>query len=180
MLVTSKGNGDPATVYGFEAVLSKHFGPLGISANYSYVVSSITSTKQVTAEDINGDLVQTYYQQTRPLQSQSPQIANVILSYGNAGWGTEANLSYNYTGRRLFAVSRLDGYDTYQDGVGEIDFSADQQLFANLKLSVKLINITNAPAVTEVVSGQYIHHDPIVIERDLNRMRGSIGISYRL
>jgi len=180
VLVTSKGNGDPATVYGFEAVLSKHFGELGISANYSYVFSRITSTKQVTAEDINGDLVQTYYQQKRPLQSQSPQIVNISLSYVSGPWGTSANLSYNYTGRSLIAVSRLDGYDTYQNGVGELDFSADQQLYSNLKLSVKLINLTNSQAVTEVESGQYVQHTPIIIERDLNKMRGSIGISYRL
>ena len=51
VLVTSKVNGAPATVYGTEAVLSKHFGGLGITANYSYVFSQITSTKQVTAED---------------------------------------------------------------------------------------------------------------------------------
>jgi outer membrane receptor protein involved in Fe transport len=180
VLVTSKGNGDPATVYGFEAVLSKHFGGFGISANYSYVFSQITSTKQVTVEDINGDLVQTYYQQKRPLQSQSPQIVNVDLSYLSQPWGTSANLSYNYTGQSLIAVGRLDGYDTYQDGVGELDFSADQQLFSNLKMSLKLINLTNSKAVTEVVSGQYVRHAPIVIERDLNKMRGSIGISYRL
>ena len=180
LLVTSKGNGDPATVYGFEAVLGKHFGGLGISANYSYVFSQITSTKQVTVEDINGDLVQTYYQQKRPLESQSPQIINLTLSYTSLAWGTSANLSYNYTGQSLIAVGRLDGYDTYQEGVGELDCSADQQLFANLKLSVKLINLTNSKAVTEVVSGQYVQHAPIIIERDLNKMRGSIGISYRL
>ena len=45
LVVTTKGNGDPATVYGFESVISKHFGGLGISANYSYVFSQITSTK---------------------------------------------------------------------------------------------------------------------------------------
>ena len=180
LLVTSKGNGDPATVYGFEAVLAKHFGGLGISANYSYVFSRIISTKQVTTEDINGDLVQSYYQQKRPLQSQSPQIVNLSLSYFSELWGTSANVSYNYTGQSLIAVGRLDGYDTYQEGVGEVDFSADQQLFSNLKLSVKLINLTNSKAVTEVASGQYIQHAPIIIERDLNRMRGTIGISYRL
>ncbi len=167
-------------MYGFEAVVAKHFGGLGFSANYSYVFSQITSTKQVTSEDIYGDLVQTYYQQKRPLQSQSPQIVNVILSYAGDPWGTSANLSYNYTGKSLIAVSRLDGYDTYQEGVGQLDFSADQQLLANLKLSVKLINITNAQAVTQVLSGQYIQHAPITIERDLNKMRGTIGISYRL
>ena len=180
LVVTTKGNGDPATVYGFESVISKHFGGLGISANYSYVFSQITSTKQVSTEDVYGDLIQSYYQQKRPLQSQSPQIINAALSYASEAWGTFGNLSYNYTGRSLLAVSRLDGYDTYQDGVGELDFSADQQLFSNLKLSVKLINLTNSKAVTEVASGQYIQHAPIVIERDLNKMRGTIGISYRL
>ncbi len=180
LLVTSKGNGDPATVYGFEAVVAKHFGGLGFSANYSYVFSQITSTKQVTSEDIYGDLVQSYYQQKRPLQSQSPQIVNAILSYASEPWGTSANLSYNYTGKSLIAVSRLDGYDTYQDGVGQLDFSADQKLLSNLRLSVKLINITNSQAVTQVLSGQYIQHTPITIERDLNKMRGTIGISYRL
>ncbi|HTY09900.1 MAG TPA: TonB-dependent receptor [Bacteroidota bacterium] len=180
LLVTTKGNGDPAKVYGFEGVASKHFGGLGITANYSYVFSQITSTKQVSAEDIYGDLVQSYYQQKRPLQSQSPQIVNVTLSYVSPAWGTSGNLSYNYTGKSLLAVSRLDGYDTYQDGVSELDLSADQQLFSSMKISIKVINLTNSKAVTEVVSGQYVQHSPIVIERDLNKIRGSIGISYKL
>jgi outer membrane cobalamin receptor len=180
VLVTSKGNGNPATVYGFEGVLSKHFGGLGVTANYSYVVSRITNTKQVTTVDINGDLVQSYVQQVRPLQSQSPQIANVILSYENKDWGVETNLSYNYTGRRLLAVSRLDGYDTYEDGVGEYDFSADKKLLENFNLSIKLINIFNSPAVTEVASGAYVKHAPIIILRDSNKMRASIGIAYKL
>ncbi len=179
VLSTQKVNGPPATVYGFEAVLSKHFGYFGITANYSYVVSRITSTKQVTAEDINGDLVQSYFQQTRPLQAQSPEIVNFIFSYDNTNWGTGLNLSYNYTGRRLLAVGRLDGYDTYQDGVGELDFSGEQTLFLNLKLNVKLINLTNAQEVTELASGEYVTHAPIVIERDLNKIRGSAGISYK-
>jgi TonB-dependent receptor len=180
VLVTSKANGNPATVYGFEAVLSKHFGGFGITANYSYVVSQITSLKQVTVEEPDGNLVQSSYEQTRPLESQSPQIANIILSYDNVSWGTELELSYNYTGRRLIAVAMLDGYDTYEDGVGELDFSGEQTLFFNnLKLNIKLINLTNSDDVTEIASGEYVKHAPIVIERDLNKMRGSIGISYK-
>ena len=179
VLETSKGNGDPATVYGLEAVLTKHMGPFGLSANYSYVVSRITSTEQVTVVDINGDLQQQFYVETHPLQSQSPQIANIILSFNSTPLGTGLNLSYNYTGRRLLAVSRLDGYDTYQNGAGVFDCSAEQALLPNLSFNVKLINITNAPAVTEVTSGNYVKHNPIVIERDLNKMRGLIGINYK-
>ena len=179
VLVTSKANGDPATVYGIESVLSKHFGGFGITANYTYVYSQVTNKKQVTVEDINGDLTQSYYQQKRPLESQSSQIVNVILSYVNKSWGTGINLSYNYTGRRLIAVSQLDGYDTYQEGSGTFDFSADEKLFSNLKLNIKLINLFNSPIVTDIVSGNYVKHNPIVILRDFNKLRGSIGVSYK-
>jgi TonB-dependent receptor len=180
VLSTSKGNGDPATVFGIEAVISKHFGGLGITANYSYVYSVVKSTKQVTVENISGDLVQSFYQQTRPLESQSPQVLNLILTYENKDWGTEGNLSYNYTGRRLIAVSRSDGYDTYEEGAGAFDFSADQRVISSLTISLKLINLFNSPLVTDVVSGNYLIHAPIIIQRNFNKLRGSIGISYKL
>jgi TonB-dependent receptor len=181
VLVTSKANGDPATVYGVEAVITKHFGEIGITANYSYVYSKTTTTKQVTTVDaFSGDLTQSFHQETRPLESQSPQIANVIFSYNNKNWGTDLNLSYNYTGKRLIAVGRLDGYDTYEDGTSEFDFSGEQELFSNFKLDIKLINLFSSPAVTEIASGDYVKHDPIVILRDINRLRGSIGIKYSL
>ncbi len=179
VLNTSKINGDPATVYGFEGVITKHLGVFGVTANYTYVVSKITSIKQVTIEDINsGDLTQSFYKETGPLQSQSPQIVNVMLSYDNLNWGTKLELAYNYTGKRLRAVAQLDGYDTYEEGVGQLDFSGEQILFFNLKLNVKLTNLTNAQDVTEIESGEYLKHAPIVIERDLNKMAGSAGISY--
>jgi TonB-dependent receptor len=179
VLVTSKVNGDPATVYGFEAVAAKHFGDFGISANYSYVYSNETSTKQVTIEDAAGDLTQTYHQESRPLESQSPQIANVKLSYENKNWGTDMSFSYNYTGRSLVAIARLDGYDTYEEARSEFDFSTDQDLLYNFSLNLRLVNMFNEPVVTDVASGEYVKHDPITILKDLNKMRGSIGISYK-
>ena len=179
VLSTSKGNGDPAMIYGLEAVVSKHFGDFGITANYSYIYSEVKSTKQVTVENMAGDLVQSFYQQTRPLESQSPQVLNVILTYENKEWGTNANLSYNYTGRRLVAVARSDGYDTYEEGSGAFDFSADQRLFSSFVISLKLINLASSPIVTDVVSGNYLIHDPITIQRNFNKLRGTIGISYK-
>ncbi len=181
IFVTTKGNGSPADVYGFEAVVARRFGPFGISANYSYVFSEITNMKLVPVLDAYGDptIPVPTYQQKRPLQSQSPHIVNVSLTYLNEDWGTGANLSYNYTGRRLLAVGLIDGYDTYQNGVGELDLSVDQNLFANLKLSLKLINLLNASVVTEVAPGQFIKHNPIVIQHDYTMLRGSLGISYK-
>ncbi len=180
VLSTAKGNGDPSIVEGFEAVLSKRFGHLGITANYSYVYSKVISIKQVTTVDaFSGDLTQTFYQQTHPLASQSPNIANLKVWYENKDWGTNASLSYNFTGKRLVAVSRIDGYDTYESGKHEVDFSADQKLIYNFILNIRLINLFNSPIETTVVSGEFVKHDPIVILRDINKIRGSIGVSYK-
>jgi TonB-dependent receptor len=179
VLSTSKGNGDPATIYGIEAVISKHFGGLGITANYSYVYSIVNTKKQVTTEDMAGDLVQSFYTETRPLESQSPQVLNLIITYENKEWETVGNLSYNYTGRRLVAVAYLDGYDTYEEGSGAFDFSADQHISSGFTFSLKLINLFSSPVVTDVVSGNYLMHAPLTIQRNFNKLRGTIGISYK-
>ncbi len=182
VFVTTKANGNPATVRGFEAVIAKRFGDFGIQANYSHVVSAITNPKLVPVLDAYGDPVIPVpaIVQTRPLQSQSPDLVNISLTFQDADWGTSMNLSYNYTGRRLVAVAQIDGYDTYQDGIGELDFSGEQTLIGNLRFNVKLINLLNATAVTEVASGVYIKHDPIIIQREFNKLRGSVGVSFRL
>jgi TonB-dependent receptor len=182
VFVTSKANGNPAMVYGLEAVLAKRFGDFGISANYSHVVSEITNVKLVPVLDAYGDPVvpPPWYTQKRPLQSQSPDIANLTLSYKNGDWGTGINLSYNYTGKRLVAVGQIDGYDTYEDAIAELDMSAEQYIFSNLKLSLKLINLLNSSVQTEVVSGDYIKHAPITILQDYNKTRGSIGLTLRI
>jgi len=182
VLVTTKANGAPATVRGVEAVIAKYLGDFGVSANYSHVWSAISNGKKVPTFDRFGDPINPapWYTQTRPLQAQSPDIFNLSLIFQDHDWGTGLNLSYNYTGRRLIAVGLIDGYDTYQDGLGELDFSGEQVLFVNLRLFVKLINLTNATAVTEIASGEYIKHDPIVIQREFNKFRGSVGLSFTL
>jgi hypothetical protein len=146
------------------------------------VISRITNTKLVPVIDAYGDPVQPVpaVVQTRPLQSQSPDIVNLSLSYLNPDWGTTMNVSYNYTGRRLIAVAQIDGYDTYQDGVGELDASGEQTLIGNLKFNIKLINLLNSTVVTEVASGDYVKHNPIVIQKEYNKFRGSVGLSFRL
>jgi outer membrane cobalamin receptor len=181
VFVTTKGNGDPAKVDGLEAQVAKQFGDFGISANYSYVHSEISSVKKTPRLDVWGDLVFPIasFRQLRPLASQSPHIANATLSYQNERWGTGVNLAFNYTGRRLIAVADVDGYDTYEDGIAELDFSAEQGLFSKLRLNLKLMNLLNSETVIEVPSGDVIRHPSIVIERDLNKMRGYIGIVYQ-
>jgi hypothetical protein len=177
-------NGPPADVYGAEISALMHFGNFGISGNYAQAYSR--TTDQVTivtlGTDIWGELgpVNTLVTRTRPLQDQSPVLANATLSYGNKQWGTGLQVSYNYTGRRLVGVGSQDGLDVYENGVGDIDFSADQIILPGLKLSIKLSNILNSVVVREAPSGAWMMHAPLLVEQDYNKFRGTIGISYRL
>ena len=181
---TTMTNGPAAEVYGAEISALVHFGNFGISGNYAQAYSR--TTDQVTivtlGTDIWGELgpVNTLVTRTRPLQDQSPVLANATLSYGNKLWGTGLQVSYNYTGRRLVGVGSQDGLDVYENGVGDMDFSADQIILPGLKLSVKLSNILNSVVVREAPSGAWMMHAPLLVEQDYNKFRGTIGISYRL
>ncbi len=181
VFVTSKINGNPADVYGIEVAGVKHIGDFGFSANYTYVYSSITEKILVPTLDENGSPIIPVpsFIRKRPLQDQSPSVANAAISYQNKQLGTGMQLSYNYTGKRLIAVSPIDGWDTYEDGVGEWDGSIDQQIFPGLKLSVKLINLLNSQDVIEVPSGDQTKHPSLVVERNFIKFRGSVGFTYR-
>ncbi len=180
VFTTTKANGNPADVYGLEVAAATHYGDLGVSANYTYVFSRMEQLTLVPTLDAYGDPIIPVpnYTRTRALQAQSPSIVNASISYTNKDWGTGVHVSYNYTGKRLMAVSAIDGWDTYEDGIGEMDCSADQDLLPGFKVSLKLINLLNAVAVTEVPSGDRTTHPDLVVQRDFNKLRGSIGITY--
>ncbi len=177
----TKGNGNPADVYGAEVSALVHLENFGISGNYTYVYSRITD--QVYCDTINqntGDQFTVYFKRTRPLQSQSPVLANATLSYENAQWGTGIRVSYNYTGRRLVAVNNYDALDIYEDAVDDMDCAADQEILPGLKLSLKLSNLLNSHVVQEIPSGELIKHPTMFVQRDTNRLHGTIGINFRL
>jgi len=176
----SKGNGNPADVYGVEESSIVHFGNFGISENFTYVYSRITDEVYSVAIDNQGNNVTTYFQRTRPLQSQSPVLANATLLYDNSQWGTGLRISYNYTGRRLSAVNNEDGHDIYEDAVGDMDCAADQEILPGLKVSIKLSNLLNSKIVEEVPTGKMMVHPTLFVQQDTNKLRGTVGISFRL
>ena len=106
-------------------------------------------------------------------------IANLSLIYNNKKLGTNIQLAYNLTGRRLETVSPDDGMDEYQNTIQDLDFSGEQTLFNNIKFYVKLVNLLNSPTEIEIPSGEYKKFQTLIIRKDFNRMRGSIGFSYR-
>jgi TonB-dependent receptor len=126
--------------YGAEFVAKKFFGNIGISVNYTYTNSQITTLKNITV-----NYVATTRNQTRPLQGQAANIGNVALLYKDQKSGIDAQLALAYTGERIAAVSRYYGLDTWEKPSTYLDFSAQKQLGKHFIVFVKANNLLNTP-----------------------------------
>jgi len=66
----------------------------------------------------------------RPLQGQSPWIANAFIDYDNSRTGTNIRALYNAYGPYIVQVSALGAPDIYQQPRHMVDIVASQRLFA--------------------------------------------------
>jgi len=130
-----------ATNYGAEFVAKKFFGNIGVSLNYTYTQSQITTPKSI---DVVNQGVSNR-NQTRPLQGQAANIGNVALLYKDQKNGLDAQLALSYTGERIAAVSKYYGLDTWEKPSTFLDFSAQKQLGKRFILFVKANNLLNTP-----------------------------------
>jgi outer membrane receptor protein involved in Fe transport len=135
-----------ATNYGFEAVLTKYFGPFGISANYTYTKSSITNDSMlVSYRDATGAIVSKRESETRPLQGQSNHIGNLSLIYKNPKIGLDFQAALVYTGERISFISPYLGLHYWQSPTTQLDLSFEKRIIKRLTFYGKINNLTNAP-----------------------------------
>ena len=176
-----------ATNFGAEIVFTKYFKNIGISGNYTYTNSKITTTKRIYGRDANGSIVNSEGTQTRPLQGQSDHIANLSLIYKNTNMGLDAQLSWVYTGQRINIVSPYLGLDYWQRGTSQVDFSAEKKI-ANTHFSVfaKLTNLLNNPIIVEVLKPNISQNLPdqsdpnrILVQKDILQQGYLFGIRYK-
>lgn len=185
-----------ATNYGFELVFVKYLRNWGISGNYTYTKSSITTTKRVYYRDANGFIQNappatpeypTPPTQTRPLQGQSDHIANISLIYKNAKLDFDAQLSWVYTGKRINIVSPYKDLDYWQRGTSQLDFSAEKRLLKNFSVFVKMTNLLNNPIIVEILHPNTLgglpeqtQDDKILVQKDVFQQTYLAGIRYKL
>jgi hypothetical protein len=146
-----------ATNLGFELVVIKYVGNFGISANYTYTKSSITTYKKTyhrmdpnnTASDFITDSVKV----TRPMQGQADHIANLSLLYKNQKIDFDAQLSLVYTGKYISQVSGWDGLDYWSMPNTSLDLSFEKKLSKKINLSIfgKARNLLNSAAITRIL-----------------------------
>jgi TonB-dependent receptor len=188
-------NTNEATNYGAEAVVTKFFGMFGVSANYTYTHSRITTTKLLYTYVAGvGNQTETV-NQTRPLQGQANNTGNVSLLFKGQKMGLNVQLALAYTGDRIAEVSPYANLDIWQKPFTQLDLSLDQRLSHHFTFFAKINNLTNAPN-KEYIKFPYQSvnaHLPIgytipfqdagsnytVAEKDIYKLSYLVGIRYK-
>ena len=182
-----------ATNFGAELVFAKFWNNWGITGNYTFTRSSITTTKRIYGRDAQGNTVVTEGRQTRPLQGQSDHIANLSLVYKNPRLGFDAQVAWVYTGKRINIVSPYLGLDYWQRGTSQVDFSAEKRFgrkgttnAQRFSVFTKLQNLLNNPIISEVLKPNTLaslpeqtRTDRILVQKDLFGQSYLIGFRYR-
>ncbi len=175
--------------YGVEVVLTKYIGMFGISANYTYTRSRITTTKQYFYRNAtSGAIASKYLEQTRPMQGQADHIGNLSVLYKNPKIGLDLQVAYVYTGQRLAQVSPYYELDYYQLGQGVLDFSAEKKAGRHFSIYLKVNNLSNTatknvilqtpPAGNKYPDQEY--NEKIVVGKDLYRINFLAGVRFKL
>jgi outer membrane receptor protein involved in Fe transport len=176
-----------ATNFGAELVFTKYIKNWGISGNYTYTNSKITTTKRIYGRDASGNIVNTSGTQTRPLQGQSDHIANLSLIYKNANLGVDGQLSWVYTGQRINIVSPYLGLDYWQRGTSQLDFSMEKKIkHSHFSVFAKVTNILNNPIIVEVLKTNTLQNlpeqtipDKILVQKDVLQQGYLVGIRFK-
>lgn len=178
--------------YGAELVFTRYFSNWGVSGNYTYTKSSITTTKRVYGRDAQGSTVVTEVQQTRPLQGQSDHIANLSLIYKNQQIGLDAQLAWVYTGKRINIVSAYKDLDYWQRGTSQVDFSAEKRfpggrgMASRFSIFTKLTNLLNNPIIVDILRPNTLtgypnqdRTDRITVQKDVFQQTFLLGLRYK-
>lgn len=174
-----------ATNYGFEFAITKYWGHFGISGNYTYTNSSITTSKLY----YDSSYIAQQTTQTRPLQGQSPHIANLSLLYKNPKMGFDAQLACIYTGRKITFVSPYKDLDYWQRSITQLDLSVEKRVFKHFTVFCKVKNLLNTPVIVEILqpniyrTGKFAlpiqtSDDRVTVQKEFYGQNYLIGVRY--
>lgn len=149
--VVTFSNVPSATLYGIEFDLGTSLGFVGdwdfierlpfgqvpwqditLSANYAWIESKVSLTRETAGILTTLD---------RPLQGQSPYVANLQLGWYPADGERELSLLYNISGRRIAEVGVFGIPDVYEEPAGQLDLVYATSLGAGFKLKFRARNL---------------------------------------
>ncbi|HEY4111417.1 TonB-dependent receptor [Puia sp.] len=158
-----------ATDYGAELAFTRYFGRFGITGNYTYLYSKISSTKSyydLTTGYSNPDTLQ-----KRSLQGQTDHTLNLSLLYKNPKQAFFAELAFQYIGKSIAVVYPIYGYDYYQRPQSNLALSAEKGLRnRHFTLFTKWNNLLNTPNKAQI--------NDLLVQREITKFNASIGLRY--
>jgi TonB-dependent receptor len=83
----------------------------------------------------------------RPLQGQSPYVANLGLGYEQARLGTRVDLAYNSFGRRIEEVGTGGAGNIYEEPFHRLDLTVSQPLPRHLRFKLAATNLLDQRVV---------------------------------
>lgn len=130
--------------------VSEVLSPVRVGANLSIISSHVKlgSNQQLSTS------------KERPLQGQSPYVANVNVSYTRDSSGTELSLLYNVFGRRISEVGFNGLPDTYEQPFHRMDLTLTQRLSKELRLKLTGTNLLNQAAVFKQLDTDVFRYRP--------------------
>lgn len=190
-------NANQATNFGAEAVITKYFGKFGVSANYTYTHSRITTPKLVYAFYQSGShsADSTYStNQGRPLQGQADHVGNLSFLYKDPVIGLDVQLAMSYIGNRIVQVSQYYNLDIWQKPIQQLDLSFEKRLVKGLSFYAKISNLTNSKPKQyiripySIVNGNFNNYsipfqdagsNYTVVQRDIYKLSFLAGFRYK-
>jgi TonB-dependent receptor len=171
--------------FGAELSFVKYFGFFGVSGNYTYTNSKITTSKLFY--DTNYIAYQTT--QTRPLQGQAPHIANLSLLFKSPKLGLDIQLAGVFTGKKITLLSPYKDLDYWQKAMFQLDFSIEKKVFKIFTVYLKASNILNTPILVQIVqpniytTGKFALTDQtdsnrVTVQKEVYGQRLLIGIRF--
>jgi TonB-dependent receptor len=172
--------------FGLEVAITKYWGHIGFSGNYTYTNSSITTSKLY----YNKSFVAEQTTQTRPLQGQSAHIANASLLYKHPKLGIDVQLACVYTGKKLVFVSPYKDLDYWQKSTTQLDLSVEKVVFKHFTFFCKVNNLLNTPVIVEILqpnvyrTGKFAlpeqtSDDRVTVQKDFYGQNYIFGIRYK-
>ncbi|WP_281613023.1 TonB-dependent receptor [Flammeovirga sp. SubArs3] len=177
---------------GIEIDVVKYFNKFGISANYTYTHSSITTEKayyeRENPDDDTSDIVIRSALEERPLQGQAAHIANLSLLYKNTDAGLDVQLATVYTGDRIHSLSAFYGNDMWQRGFFQMDLSVEKRINPKTIVYLKAYNLLDNAYEVEIrqpinEAQSYFPKqgdvgDNVLVRQDFYRRQFLLGLKY--
>ncbi len=157
-----------ATLYGGELVYTKSIGNFGVTGNYTYIYSKISSIKSYT--DLQAQTTYDKLQQ-RPMQGQTNNTINLSVFYRNDKRKLFAQVAYQYLGKTLDQVyPYFTAIDYYQLPQSLLSASADYGFGKHFTLFGKFNNLLNTPT--------YYKINTLTVGKDVYKAEFLVGVRY--